>query len=113
MKYLEIEIEIEEIREMKRITFTNLISKAIKKKALEYLLKLRGKKGQEIEYREIKMANYLLPNEEGLSIKDKRFIFAIRNRMIQIPYNFPAKNRNIDEKCQICGERETMKHLYM
>ena len=33
--------------------------------------------------------------------------------MIQIPYNFPAKNRNIDEKCQICGERETMKHIYI
>ena len=58
------------------------------------------------------MANYLVPSDKGLSITDKRYIFAIRNRMIEIPTNFPSKNKNIDEKCEKCGETETMKHLY-
>ena len=36
----------------------------------------------------------------------------MRNRMIDIPSNFPIKNKTIDENCQICKEKETMKHLY-
>ena len=74
---------------------------------------MRGNKGREIEYKEIKMADYLMPNCEGLSISDKRYIFSMRNRMIQIPTNFPTKNKRLDEKCQICEEKETMNHLYI
>ena len=58
---------------------------SLKKKASEYLQKLRGKKGHEIEYDEIKMAEYLMPNGEPLSISKKRWIFAIRNIMVLIP----------------------------
>ena len=89
-----------------------MIKEAITEKALEYLLKLRGSKGQEIEYRWTKMADYLMPSEENLTIEDKRYIFAMRNRMIIIPTNFPSKNLNQNENCRICGVRETMDHLY-
>ena len=105
-------MKIEDIKEIKQSKFTKLINEAIKIKALEYLLKLRGSKGSEIQYKEIKMADYLMPSEENLTISDKRYIFAIRNRMIQIPNNFPTKNKNIEEKCRLCGEKEVMKHLY-
>ena len=57
------------------------------------------------------MANYLIPNEE-LSISEKRYIFSIRNRMIQLPSNFPSKNKIIDENCNNCGEVKNMKHIY-
>ena len=105
-------MNIEEINETKQSEFKKRINEAIKIKALEYLLKLRGSKGREMEYNEIKMADYLMPNRENLTIKDKRYIFAIRNRMIQIPDNFPLKNRNLVENCIICGEKENMQHLY-
>ena len=55
---------------------------------------MRGSKGIEMVYNEIKMADYLMPNREIITIEDKRYIFAIRNRMIQIPTNFPLKNEN-------------------
>ena len=58
------------------------------------------------------MANYLLPSEENLNISEKRFICAIRNRMIPIESNFPNKHQNEQEKCQKCGEIENMKHIY-
>ena len=74
---------------------------------------MRGSKGIEIVYNEIKMADYLMPNREIITIEDKRYIFAIRNRMIQIPTNFPLKNENINENCEICGEKEKMEHLYL
>ena len=40
---------------------------------------MRGNKGKEITYNEIQMAYYLKPNEEGLSITDKRYIFQMIN----------------------------------
>ena len=58
------------------------------------------------------MANYLMPSEENMNISEKRFIFAIRNRMIPIESNFPNKHQNKEEKCQKCGEIENMKHIY-
>ena len=53
-----------------------------------------------------------MPNEENLTIEDKHYIFAIRNRMIQIPTNFPSKYENKNENCLICGKKEIMEHLY-
>ena len=52
---------------------------------------------------------YLLPNDY-LSISEKREIFSIRNRMVNIENNFPLKiNRS---NCS-CGQIEDMKHIYI
>ena len=57
------------------------------------------------------MSEYLLPRKnENLSITEKQYIFAIRNRMIDIEFNFP-KNK-ISKKFCCCGEAENMKHIY-
>lgn len=50
----------------------------------------RGSKGIEIEYSSLKMADYLLPNDD-LTITEQRRIFSIRNRMINIENNFRGK----------------------
>ena len=55
------------------------------------------------------MAEYLLPNNEKLSVKEQRQIFAARNRMVNISENFPLKKKK--EECP-CGQVENMKHLY-
>ena len=57
----------------------------------------------------IQTAEYLLPNNE-ITIEEQRKIFAIRNRMIDIPANFIAKEKN-DNKC-FCNKIEDMKHIY-
>ena len=56
------------------------------------------------------MAEYLQPGYENITITEQRSIFSIRNRMIEIPANFPAGNKK--ETC-CCGSEETMKHLYI
>ena len=48
-------------------------------------------KGQEINYEELKMAEYLRPGYEDMSIDEQQSIFSIRNRMIEIHENFPLK----------------------
>ena len=76
--------------------------------ALRYLLENRGKKGCEIEYRSLEMADYLLPFNNKLTIEEKCNLFAVRNKMINIESNFSS---NCEVKCE-CGEKESMKHIY-
>ena len=78
-------------------------------KCFHYLMGKRGKKGMEIEYSSIRMAEYLLPNDV-LSISEQRYVFSIRNRMVKIENNFPG-NMNDKSTC-LCGQIEDMKHIY-
>ena len=83
---------------------------AIQPKALEYLVKKIRSKGKEIEYSELKMAEYLMPNLENISIDDRRKIFQIRNRMLPIVANFSSDKS--DKRCW-CGEVEDSQHIYI
>ena len=70
----------------------------------------RKSKGQEISYKELKMAEYLRPGYEDITIEEQQSIFSIRNRMIEIYENFPSMHNK--EICQ-CGSEENMKHIYI
>ena len=107
-RYLEMNLSFKEIQNLNSIQFTKIIRKAIQVRAFEYLTNKRGKKGQEIEYTEQKMAEYLMPNCKNLSISDKRKIFEIRNGMLPITANFPIKG----EEKLCCGTIEDTKHIY-
>ena len=82
LQYLNINLKIEEIKAIN--VFRKILQESIRAKALQYLLEKRGSKGSEIRYSSLKIAEYLSPNYENLSIEDQRYIFAIRNRMIRI-----------------------------
>ena len=69
----------------------------------------RGQKGSEISYTDIEMAEYLLP-DNNLTIINKRRMFLIRNRMLDIPSNF-SSNKNKEFNC-FCGNFKDMKHIY-
>ena len=55
------------------------------------------------------MSDYLAPIT-ALTISEKQEMFAIKNRMVQISYNFP-NNKKI-ETC-LCGQEENMEHIYL
>ena len=110
LEYLEITISLEEIRTLNNFQFSKILKDAILPKALEYLVNKVRSKGKEIEYTEMKMAEYLMPNLEKISIDDRRKIFQLRNRMLPIEANFPSKN---SEKRCWCGEKEDSKHIYI
>ena len=109
LQELQINLSFEQIKKLSKKQFNIMVKEAIKERALEYLLSKRKIKGQEIEYQELKMAEYLLPGYEEISIKEQQSIFSIRNRMVQIYENFPSMNKK--EFCQ-CKKEETMKHIY-
>ena len=108
LEYLEIRISLSELQSLNKKEFKKIIENCIKIKSFEYLMGKRGRKGIEINYSHLKMAEYLLPNDD-LSISEQRYIFSIRNRMIKIENNYRGtKNKII---C-FCGEFEDMNHIY-
>ena len=54
------------------------------------------------------MSEYLQPFNNSITVEQKREMFAVRNKMINIPANFSSK---IESKCE-CGKPEDMQHIY-
>ena len=108
LEELDISISLEEIKNLSKYKFKNILSEKIEIAAFRYLVKRRGFKGSNIEDKSLKMAEYLSPLSTGISIEDRRKLFVIRNNMIDIPSNMKSRNENV--KC-LCGEKESQKHI--
>jgi hypothetical protein len=61
---------LEEIKNISKQKYQKLLKSAISKNALEYLLDKQGRKGSDIKYSHLGMADYLMPNNELLSIEE-------------------------------------------
>ena len=85
-----------------------MLKERISENALKYLISKQGKKGKEIKYDSLEMADYLKPTNEKLSICEKQEMFSVRNRMTEISDNF---SKNYEENTCICGENENMHHI--
>ena len=90
---------------MTKNIFAKLLKQRITKLALSYLRGKQRSKGKEIVYENLEMSEFL-------SIEDQRDLFAVRNRMIDIPANFPQKNKDANKETCICGHDEDMIHIY-
>ena len=78
--------------------YTHLIRTKCEESAYRYLMKKRGENGMQIIYQEIKMSEYLLPNEQ-LSIDEQRDIFALRNKMTDIPSKMSSEKYHTSKCC--------------
>ena len=72
LKYLEIDMSLEEIKSVSEISLRSILKKSISRKALQYLTEKQGSKGGEIKYPCLKVADNLLPHYEILSISDQK-----------------------------------------
>ena len=109
LKQLKINLTFEEIKSMSVTKFKKIVRIQIREEAFRYLTNKRGEKGSEIIYQDIEMAEYLLP-DDCLTIENKRQLFSIRNRMIDISSYFSSKQKTMS-LC-FCGSKENMKHIY-
>ena len=64
LRKLEIKLSHQEIKEMTKCRFTDLIKEKIRGKALNYLKEKQSKKGGKIRYENLEMAEYLRPTCE-------------------------------------------------
>ena len=72
LKELNISYSLEEIRIMTKDKFKRILKEKVKESALKYLLEKKGKKGKEIEYTTLEMAEYLQPFGNKLTVADQR-----------------------------------------
>ena len=100
LKQFEIYLTIKEIQEMKSTQFKSLVKKQATQAAFKYLQQKQenGKKGKTIVYKQIQMADYLLP-ECTLFVTDKVDMFAFRCEMNDLSNNFGKS-----ELCEFNGQ---------
>ena len=77
---------------MSETKLKNMLKTRMKENTFEYLRKRRGSKEQGIQYSNLEMAEYLVPQNIKLNIDEKRRMFSIKNRMILFPFNFGNSN---------------------
>jgi hypothetical protein len=108
LKELEISESLDDIRLMSKSKFNEMLKQQTRNNAYKYLIGKKRSKGKEISYSRIEMAEYLLPDNE-LTIEQKQRLFAVRNKMVEIPSHFSSGDNNI--LC-ICGDKEILSHIY-
>ena len=109
LQKLDIHLKLDEIKEISNGRYSKLVKQKCDESAFSYLLKKRGSKGSEIEYTKLEMASYLLPNNE-YEIDAQRYVFGMRNKMVDIPSSFTAKEQN-KSQCH-CNQTEDIEHIY-
>ena len=109
LKELSINLSLLEIKLMTKQNFKKILKSRTNETALKYLLEKQKSKGKEMKYASIQMNEYLLPTNSTMTIEQKQKMFAVKNRMIDIPANFSNGN---NKTILCCGEIENLKHLY-
>ena len=110
LEVCDITLSESEIRGMKEHTIRKLIKEKISLISAQYLIKLRGKHSKSINLKYSDKIQPYLRNEE-LSIQNKKLMFRIRNRLIDVKTNFKKKyNNNLE--CRLCSSpEESQSHL--
>ena len=114
LEELDLNVSFNEIKSLSKQQFKTKVSKAMSRIALEYLLKEKNKGGGEegqggkvahIQFKELKIQEYLEPN--STSIQLSKFIFHARSRMLDMKVNF--KNRpHSDLLCLTCRAPDSL-----
>ena len=105
-------ISMEEIKNMKKSVWINMIKKRISMKTFEFLenLKKSHSKVVHIEHTEINIRKYLQPNKLKMKKEDAQLIFKLRCRVTQVKVNLKGKYDTLE--CEACGnEDETQQHI--
>ena len=114
MDYLEICLTLDQIKEAPINQFIKLVDESIKEKSFEYLIgdKNKNDKGKvsHIKFKSHSTQEYL--KSKDASIHQKKFIFLLRSRMLDLAANFPNKFQT--KYCPLCQDGtnlDTQEHL--
>ena len=111
MKVLNIELTFESIKTYSKDSFKLLVKNQIRKAAFAGLKEIQEShsKSKKIDYSELKMQEYLLP-DNGMTNKEKSFAFSARAQMLDVKCNF--KSAKSDLRCSLgCDSNEDQEHL--
>ena len=94
---LEIELSLEDIKNLKEETLRKFAKEQINEKSLEYLNKQKAKhtKVKHIVHSELKIEDFLQPNNVQ-SVQLSKFLFSARSRMLDFRINFRKKYSDLN-----------------
>ena len=83
------DIKIEDIQQMKKKRFLNIVKRKVQNKSFKDLLKIKEKhsKVKNINHKMLQMQNYLLPNNLKMKIEDSQLIFKLRCKVTETKIN--------------------------
>ena len=113
LKQLNLNIQFEDIKQMKKFDFMNTVKRKIRYKTLKDLEKCKEKhtKVNHLNYFVLKMQNYLTANACKMKQEDSQLIFKLRSRMTEVKMNMKGLYYN-EYDCRACGEgNETQEHI--
>ena len=86
---LDLKLNYEEITNMKKSKFKNLVKNQVEVKALIFLNQLKSEhsKVRKLDYKMIKMRKYLLPNNEDVTNEENQLLFKFRCRLTETKTN--------------------------
>ena len=112
LKEFQIELNLEELKDIKKSKLKRILKKAVDEKAFEKLTDLKNghSKVMNLKYSKLKMRNYLKANRFRISLEECQEIFKIRSRVTDVKINFRGKYENLE--CDICKKQEeSQKHI--
>ena len=113
MRELDIKYSFEDISQLTKTNWKEIVKQAAQKACLKSLLKDKSKlsKGKEICYQKLEMQNYL-KSGNTFNFQIRRNILRVRLRDVYLRGNFPNAFSNITCEVPECSEDETQKHVY-
>ena len=105
-------INLEDIKKMKKNNFLNIVKRKIQHKTLVDLNKIKQShsKVQHLEHEVLKMKQYFMPNNLKMNKEDCQMIFKLRCRVTETKMNM--KGMYDEQKCRACGKiSETQEHV--
>ena len=100
----------EEISKMKKSKFKKLVDEKVQQISASYLTSLKNKhsKSEHLRY-STEMQPYL--KNDKLSIEEKKIMFRLKNRLIDVKVNYKKKYKD-ELECRLCGyPEESQSHL--
>ena len=104
LKRFNINLSITSLQSMSKATFKAMVKREAKRVAFEELLEKKNKhsKIKNLEYKELKMQNYL--EEKALNLETKRNMYLYRTNMAQFKVNFKKSYSNLE--CDLCNSHQ-------
>ena len=112
LEEINLEMKFEDIKKMDKKLYMNIIRRKIEYKTLNDLnrIKANHSKVMHLEHLNLKMQNYLMPNENNVKIEESQLIFKLRCRTTEVKMNMKSFYESYE--CRACGnENESQKHI--
>ena len=110
LELCEIELSDDEISNLKKVTFKKFVEEKIQQLSFSYLVSLKDKHSKSEHLKPSTDMQHYLKNV-NLTIEEKKLLFRLRNRLIDVKMNYKNKYRGILD-CRLCGApEESQPHL--